>query len=263
MKQTANRFRVHEVFRDFCELAALSFSNAVDRAQFDAREARYLQIIGRYERPEVDRFPAMLAELVQALERRRHDVLGELFMALELSDHWKGQFFTSSEIAALMARLTLGDVAAQVREQGFITVSEPACGAGSMVIAMADAIEEQGVSSQRSMHVTATDICATAVHMAYVQLSLLHIPAIVVHGNTLSLQEWGYWLTPAHVLGGWDTRLRLRALLTQTAAASDPEPSGLPAESSPQAEPTPDLAQLRTQIVETRLQAASQLTLFE
>ena len=40
VKETAHSHRCYEVFRDFCELAALSFSNAVDRQQFEAREAR-------------------------------------------------------------------------------------------------------------------------------------------------------------------------------------------------------------------------------
>lgn len=43
--------------------------------------------------------------------------------------------------------------------------------------------------------------------MTYLQLSLLHIPAVVVHGNALSLEEWGHWYTPAHILGGWRARL--------------------------------------------------------
>jgi hypothetical protein len=40
-----------------------------------------------------------------------------------------------------------------------------------------------------------------------VQLSLLHIPAIIIHGNALTLEQWGVWLTPAHVLGFWDAKL--------------------------------------------------------
>lgn len=47
--------------------------------------------------------------------------------------------------------------------------------------------------------------------MTYLQLSLLHIPAIVVHGNALSLEEWGHWYTPAHILGGWRARLAREA----------------------------------------------------
>jgi hypothetical protein len=46
--------------------------------------------------------------------------------------------------------------------------------------------------------------------MAYVQLSLLNIPAIVVHGNALSVEAWGTWFTPAHILGGWGAKLRVK-----------------------------------------------------
>jgi hypothetical protein len=41
-----------------------------------------------------------------------------------------------------------------------------------------------------------------------VQLSLLSIPAIIQHGTTLSLEGFGRWYTSAHVLGGWQWRLR-------------------------------------------------------
>lgn len=46
--------------------------------------------------------------------------------------------------------------------------------------------------------------------MAYVQLSLLGIPAVVVHGNALSLEVWGVWYTPAHVMVGWGRKLKRR-----------------------------------------------------
>ncbi|MFV8638503.1 hypothetical protein ACNRBS_03740 [Ralstonia pseudosolanacearum] len=90
----ARRHHRHEVFRDFCELAALSISNSVDRAQFQAREARYLDIASRYQREELERFAQMLAHLVESLEIRPTDVLGQIFMSLDLGDAWKGQFFT-------------------------------------------------------------------------------------------------------------------------------------------------------------------------
>ena len=84
-----------------------------------------------------------------------------------------------------------------------------------MVIATAAAFAEEGINYQQAMHTTCIDIDATAVHMAYVQLSLLHIPAIVMHGNALSMEQWGYWLTPAHVLGFWDARLKRDASARQ------------------------------------------------
>ena len=219
LKDLAHRHRLHQVFADFCELSALAISNSCDKAQFEVREARYLQIVGRYTPEEVAVFPELLAHLVAWLERGHDDCLGKLFMQLELGNHWKGQFFTPYEISGLMARLTLGDVRAQVQAQGFITIQEPCIGAGAMVIAMADVIAEQGVNFQRSMHATCIDIDATAAHMAYVQLSLLGIPAIVIQGNSLSLEVREHWVTPLHVLHGWDLRLRARRAREAAAVA--------------------------------------------
>lgn len=255
LRDNARHHRLHGVFSDFCEMAALSISNAVDKRQFDKREARYMQIVARYEPEEIGRFPRMLAVLVDWLECGFADCLGELFMALELGDHWKGQFFTPYSVSSLMAGITLGDVRPQIERQGFVTISEPACGAGAMVIACADVIHAQSVNYQQAMHVTAVDVDATAVHMAYLQFSLLHIPAIVVHGNSLSLAEWAHWVTPAHVLGGWDRRLRLAREASQAFE--------VPELTRPAAEPTPAvlaLPEIRATVVAQR--ERDQLSLF-
>ena len=36
--------------------------------------------------------------------------------------------------------------------------------------------------------------------MAYVQCSLLHIPALIVHGDTLRAETYSVWRTFAHVM---------------------------------------------------------------
>jgi hypothetical protein len=207
----ARRYRKHEVFRDFCELAALSISNAVDLQQRAAREARYMQIVARYERAEIDRFPMMLAHVTMALETGFHDCLGQLFMALELGDHWKGQFFTPYSISYLMARLSIDGADETIRSKGFITVNEPAAGAGAMLIGVANVLQDLGLNYQQCMHVTAQDIDETAVHMCYIQLALLHVPGVVIQGNSLMVEERSHWYTPAHILGGWNFKLRSQA----------------------------------------------------
>ncbi len=212
-KDNCHRHRPHAVFSDFCEMAALSLSNVVDLAQREQREARYMQIVKGYTADEVARFPHMLGCVTEALEARMHDCLGQLFMSLDMGNHWVGQFFTPYDLAGLMARMTLGDAKAQLLERGYISISEPAVGAGAMVIAMADALKEQGLNYQRCMHATAVDVDPTAAHMCYVQLSLLHIPAVVVVGNSLTLEERAHWYTPAHVMGGWNHRLRQRQVV--------------------------------------------------
>ena len=78
---------------------------------------------------------------------------------------------------------------------------------GAMVIAAAEAMLDAGHNYQQCMHCTGTDIDIVSVHMAYIQCSLLHIPAVIQHGNFLSNEVWSEWKTPAHVLGGWETKL--------------------------------------------------------
>jgi hypothetical protein len=263
LRDNARRHRLHKVFADFCEMAAIAISNSMDRAQRDKREARYMEIVGQYEREEVERFAQLLGVLVEWLECGFADCLGELFMTLELSDHWKGQYFTPYELAGLMARMTLTDARETIERQGFITINEPACGAGAMVIACADALQEEKINYQRCIHVTAQDIDATAVHMTYLQLSLLHIPAIVIHGNSIAMTEWAHWVTPAHVLGFWDGKLLRRETNARIDQAHElPTIPEAPIEPLPFIEvndaPAP-LAAVRSAIVSQR---AQQLGLF-
>ncbi|MHA6896397.1 N-6 DNA methylase [Ralstonia pseudosolanacearum] len=259
IEQCARRHRRHEVFRDFCELAALSISNGVDLLQYDAREARYLEIVKRYEREEVECFPRMLGCLVESLEGGHKDALGQIFEALQLADHWKGQFFTPYEVSRMMAKMLLSGAAAEIERKGFITLMEPAAGAGGMVIAAASALLDEGVNYQQTMHATLIDVDAAACHMAYVQMSLLHVPAIVIHGNALVPDTvWGHWVTPAHVMGLWDVRLRRRdreeAEREEVTAATATAPTATTA-------PEP-IAQHSAAIVTRRIEQSEQLDLF-
>jgi hypothetical protein len=225
MREFSHSHDPYTVFSDFVEICALAISNRVDRPQFEPREKRYLEIVGKYKAEEVQRFAAMFAELQMCFRSRVDaigdpgtphvpgdglgDVLGEIFMALELGNDRAGQFFTPYSVSSLMARITVGDGTA-VRQQGFITLQEPACGSAGMVVATAQAIHESGLNYPEALHATCVDIDARCVNMAYVQLSLLGIPAVVVHGNALSLDVWGVWYTPAHAIVGWGARLRHR-----------------------------------------------------
>lgn len=261
----AYRHGVWRVFADFCEMAAITFSNAVDKAQYDKREERYLQIVKAYERAEVEVFPQILAEVVLALEEHFGDVLGRTFHDLELHNKWAGQFFSPDAICQMMAAMTVGD-AADLRERiaarGFITAQEPAVGSGAMVIALARAMREAGINYQEHLHVTAIDVDPKCAHMAYVQFTLLHIPAIVIHGNALSLEEYGRWYTPAHFMGGWDWKLRRQEALEKAHQIIAAPPIGVPpisVEDAPEA--GPDLTPVENN--EQKLDSPKlQLTLF-
>lgn len=224
----ARRHDTFQVFSDFVAMTAISLSNAVDLTQAAPREETYMQIIKRYTRDELSLFPQMLGALTLALEDDMADILGQIFHDLELGNKWKGQFFTPDWVCRMMAAMNLtGDIRTLIDERGFIRASEPCVGAGAMVIALARHMRNESINYQQALHVTACDIDIRAVHMAYVQLSLLHVPAVIVHGNTLSLDEWSHWYTPAHILGFWNGKLK-----RGDAIPSAPLPT-LPAQRSP------------------------------
>ena len=240
LEQNAHRHQLFDVFRDFVEMSALAISNRVDLANQARREARYMDIIKAYNKEEAARFPKMLGELVCALECGPDDVLGQVFHALELSNAARGQFFTPYSVCQVMARMQVGDtpdLRQRIEERGFITVSEPACGAGAMAIAIAETMTDRRVNYQQHLHVTAVDIDPRAVHMAYLQFSLLGIPAVVIRGNALLLEELEHWYTPMHVTGLWDYKLRRGYALGSALDQTEPAPA--PALPEP---PTPALS---------------------
>lgn len=204
------------VFADFCEMAAISISNAVDRPQYEKREERYMQIVKGYTPDEANQLAKGLGYLVMALEENFTDVMGRTYHDLELHNKWAGQYFTPYPVCQMMAQMTMadaGDLRAKISRRGFVTAQEPACGSGAMVIALAQAMRDAGINYQEHLHVTAIDVDAKCVWMSYLQFSLLNIPAVIVHGNTLSLEEWGHWYTPAHIMGGWRWKLRRQAAI--------------------------------------------------
>ncbi len=277
IEDAAPRWGRHEVFADFLELSCLSISNAVDKAQFAAREALYLEIAKKYPREDLERFPRMLGCLTVAMEQchatgELEEVLGAIYMQLGIGNEGAGQFFTPYQLSQFIARMLVGD-GAEARARGFLDVLEPACGAGGMVIATADALRQAGLNHQQAMHATCIDIDARCVHMCYLQLSLLHIPAVVIHGNALSLEVWSRWYTPAHVLGGWRRRIERRhageqasglmAEAASTATADEPSPGAEDHGHAPSPAPPHATAAGRPQdAVAQALRANAQMLLF-
>jgi hypothetical protein len=200
--------RLSNVFDDFVEMAALTFRNAFDRAGHDEREAQYLRTAGGYSREQLDRFAHAVALVVLEMKSEPSDVLGRLYMELDLGNEHLGQFFTSYDLARLGAAMMIDSLAEGARSRGFVEFYEPTCGAGVFIIAVTQGMREAGLNYQTQLHVTAEDVSRQAVYMAYIHLTLLHVPALVYHRNTITQEIFDIWRTPAHVLGGWARKLR-------------------------------------------------------
>lgn len=224
----SRRYSRWQVFQDFVTMSAAALSNAVDLNNRERREAMYMECVKRYSKDELALFPKMFMHLVMAMQIEPRDVMGEIFMEMELGNSQTGQFFTPMSICHLMAKLNVDeDIKKKIAEKGYITLSEPACGGGAMVIAYALAMREQGINYQNCLHVTATDVDHIACKMAYVQFTLLHIPAVVVHGNTLTLVEHDHWYTPAHILNLWGPRLNSRKRIESDLPPAKPRTIGI------------------------------------
>ena len=158
-----------------------------------------MQIVGSYRDKEPIRgYPRLLAIAAEALHQGGCDFLGSVATRLEILNAQLGQFFTPYELARLMASITLENAGGIIAEKGFVTVQEPASGAGGMVLAAADTLAQQGFDPGLHMLVHATDISELCFHMTYLQLSLRGIPALVTHGNSLTLETFARaWTWPA------------------------------------------------------------------
>lgn len=234
IEEVGRRHGRQTVFRDFVTMSAVALSN-LDFCQAEAREELYMQTVRKYTSEEAKTIAHMFAELQNGLFVAPRDILGEIYMQLELGNSRIGQYFTPHHICELMAEITLmADLAVsenvdkEVAKKGFVTISEPASGSGATIIAAMMSLQRRGLNYQRHAHVTAVDLDSTSAMMAYVQLSLLHVPAVVVHGNSLTLEEYSHWYTPAHIMGNWSRKLSKASAQRAAAAALDGDDSETP-----------------------------------
>ena len=211
LRKLSGRHDVHRIFSDWMEMSAIALAK-LDLNQAEAREARYMQIVKQYSREELDQFCKMLAWLVLLLEAEPRDQMTKIFEELELGNKHTGQFFTPWEVSFFMAKMTVagGSLKKQADDEGFITMMEPCCGAGGIILAFALACKDEAIDYQRQIHVTAVDIDARCVHMSFVQCALMGIPAIIHRGDTLANAFSETWYTPMHIMNGWSRKLHAR-----------------------------------------------------
>lgn len=195
----------YTVFSDFVIICAIALHNAI--CMSEELEKEYLEIVGRYSKEEVNTFCELYAILVNLLEPEPNDILGSLYMELELTSSNNGQFFTPHEVSLLLAKITYGEVLDNLKKP-FITLSEPACGAGGMVLAFVNEMLKKGFNPAEKLFVNCIDIDRVAGLMCYVQLSLWHVPAEIIIGNTLTLNFREVYYTPSYYLGNWDAKLK-------------------------------------------------------
>lgn len=239
----------HHVFRAFVRLAACCLTgpdfklaitaNAIQRnlpnwsriALIGDREADYLEEAGRWNAETLALFGQALGALMLDVDRHEfEDVLGSVHMDWmgRNSQQWNAEFHTPMAVAGMMGRINAQGL--EIAEGGHTTVMDPAAGSGNLILGFAEALHEQG-HPLNIMRATLADISPTARDMAFINMTLHGIPAVIVHADTLKMQVWHWWHTPFWPLarGATTTRESLaRNPLLQYGPTTDPTPDPTP-----------------------------------
>lgn len=201
----------YEIVSDFFELSAIAIRNTVDlrptlRQKY---EERYLQTAKHYKPEQLQKFGQALAifqnEIAKAMDGNAAfaDWAGEIYMESKTSNSNLGQFFTPYHVSKVIALcgLDISGIKAKLAADpdNIITIHEPTCGGGGLIVAAIEELHRQKINYTWNVFVDCGDIDARCVHMTYLVLSLLGVPAVVRKGDALMLEYTEDWFTPAYI----------------------------------------------------------------
>lgn len=192
-----------DVFRDFVTMSACALS-------VQTREKEYLDVAKKYDREELNEFGKALGALTSEMEEFAFsDILGPYFCEINSKSgrDQRGEFYTPPCISTMMAKMSVN--VDEIVERGLpLTIGEPACGSGGMVLAIAE--EFARAKSVDIMRVTAQDISRVGCDMAYVNFALWGIPAHIIWGDTLRQTVNAAWKNIHWARVGEDSRLAIK-----------------------------------------------------
>lgn len=229
-------------WNDMINLFAIEIANTVDKVHAPARNETYAAIAKKYKPKEFEVFSELFAELVMNLDKNPfQDFLGSMYMELELGNKNTGQFFTPYCVCKCMAEMTLPEALPQLQRRGYVTVNDPACGAGATLIAAAETFHERNINYQQKVAFVAQDIDRTVALMCYVQMSLIGCAGYVRIGDTISDPTTGHplygdgtencWIMPMFCHEVWNMRRMADAMSRILGIDPDkprPEPEAAP-----------------------------------
>lgn len=184
------RKSMYNVFQDCIEMFALSIQNTCEvyPARRETYEKRYLDIISQYNDKEVNIIVQIFAEIIKMLEENPfQDLLGDLYMQLNMGSDALGQVFTPYNLSYMMGKLVFNKdvVIKEIEERGYIKLLEPCIGGGANIIGILECFYESGINYQKNIVIVGQDLSRIAVYMSYIVLSLLGCQAVIKCGDTL------------------------------------------------------------------------------
>jgi type I restriction-modification system DNA methylase subunit len=201
------RQRIDTLFGSFLYVISGVFRQAANARWSGSIDEEMEQLIVRehkqWKNPSA--FYKAIRILTESLEERSYDFLGSFYQEIESNYRPAGQFFTPQPVCDMMARMQMHDLEPRDDHRP-LTINDPACGAGAMLIAAVNVLRENGVSNS-DFCIYAQDVDIRCAQMAHIQLTLLDAPSAISHMNTLSMETFdSWWNEPAmrhHVWRRW------------------------------------------------------------
>lgn len=176
------------LLRDLTRNRVMNYKHTYDvwRNWLDAMDAYLFRIetgdevmverLDRYTAEEGAEFARLMGEYTDICEDCMYqDILGALFMEIEVSSVQAGQFFTPYHLCVAMAKMTFNKASfdAAILENGYVSVCDPACGSGAQLLAFAEVVEQElGPGATRYLRLYGQDIDIRCVQMTKIQLRM-------------------------------------------------------------------------------------------
>ena len=204
---TRGRIDAREVYRDFIDFCALHISIPTDPVHRDIRREQLRKLEEKYTQAERLSFADTLHRITDEVSQNIHrgtfkDIFSPVYFELRAHNRGLKQEFTPPDLARLTAILAMKSIC-KLPDKGYITVSDPTCGGGILPLAAAEHLTALGFNPAEDLVVQAVDIDRTCVQMTYIHLALYGVPAVIIQGNCLTLQENDRWYTPIYVWRKW------------------------------------------------------------
>lgn len=218
----SGRYSIRQIWEDWVVMSAISISNVVDQVHAAEREKHYMTLASKYQPQELRVFAELFADFVNAMDRNPdQDFLGEMYMAVGMGNEHAGQFFTPYDVCRCMSQIVSNFelLKAEIEQKGFVSVLDPACGAGALLVAFANDCLRKDINYQTSVLFVAQDIDYLVGCMCYLQLSILGCAGYVKIGDSLArpctshdprglipVDDGNIWYTPFFFREEWHTR---------------------------------------------------------
>jgi hypothetical protein len=159
----------YDLYRQWLEAVWALLELPLNPQGFKAALDRYTYEQGA----ELGRLFNLYLQAVEELPFR--DILGTLFMRLDVKSAAAGQYFTCWTVAEMMARMTFDrdSFLETVRERGTVSVCDPAVGSGVMLLAFAKVVHDAlGREGTDRLRLYGMDIDIRCVNMSRIQLRM-------------------------------------------------------------------------------------------